>query len=141
VIYTKKLPNNATPHPCPYITIPPSVPLLRQIKPKTRHTALIFINRARAIFLGIFRITEQHTFVASRFFVFAYTAGLFQISNWLHHQKNELTFTFAAACPAGLRSAPMFPLVAVAVHSSLVIVFLLRGLGGNTHSSSWRSHF
>ena len=46
------------------------------LKAKARHTALIFGDGILTFLLRIIAIREEHAFVTSGFFVFAYTTGL-----------------------------------------------------------------
>ena len=53
---------------------------LWKLKPEARHTGFVFIDHGSAVFLGILGIAKQHALVACSFLVFAYAAGLFEIS-------------------------------------------------------------
>jgi len=50
----------------------------RKIESESCHTALVLVNRGCAVFLGILRIAEEHTLVASSLFLLTYTAWLFR---------------------------------------------------------------
>lgn len=79
----------------------------RQLEAKTRHTALILVNRARAVGLRVFSVAEEHAFVARGFLVFADAAGLSDhqscsLEKYLNVGENTFGAAAAAWVVAGL---------------------------------------
>jgi hypothetical protein len=64
--------------------------LLWKLESEARHTTLVLIDRGSAVFLGILRIAEEHTFVSASFLVFAYAAGLLiESQRWLTWKRGR----------------------------------------------------